>query len=241
MQKAETLRHDPSKELGPLTIAPGTPAQPSASASTAIAADDVNPCGLDKETTPPPRKRRLGGLLVAVLPCGTVVGIVPIPRGESLTQVHALLGQIRRYHSISFVVYDNACALAHFVRRADRARRTSIAMLLAHVCYVIDRFHLKNHTACLNPSHRRYMPEVDVYAHAKLQGVNTAINESFNAWIDRFVYSANNMHPVQFRVFVLLLVHLWNTYIVPRGVDTTVVQPMMTAYGHLRRVRTRLD
>ena len=240
-----SIRHDPLRELTPITLArPVAGAEmprPSAEAASTDLDTDINPCGIDKETAEPPRKKRLGGILAAVLPCGTVVGLLPIPKGESLTQVHALLGEVRRYRRIRFVVYDNACALAHFARRASRATRTHICRLLAAITFVLDRFHIRNHTACLQPDHHRYMPEVDVYAHAELQGVNTAICESFNAWLDRFAYSVHSMHPAQFRVFILLLAHLWNTFIVPRGVADVRLVRVLTAHGNLRRVRTSVE
>ena len=44
-----------------------------------------------------------------------------------------------------------------------------------------------NHTACLTPEHRLYMPEVDIDSHPPLAHLNSSWNESWNAWLDRFV------------------------------------------------------
>ena len=156
---------------------------------------------MNKEEAPPPAGRRLGGLLTAIWPCGTIVGMLPIPRGESLVQVHALVGQIALYRPLRYVVYDNACAIAHFARNIRRRYRTSMNGILASLTYVLDRFHIRNHTTCMTRGHWRFVFEVDVYAHAALDDVNTSVCEQFHAWIDRAIPSAANLHPSTFRVF----------------------------------------
>ena len=59
------------------------------------------------------------------------------------------------------------------------------------------------------------MPEVDRYRHEQLNGVNTSINESFNAWMDRFCNDVAHMHPTCLSNYTFLLADLWNTYIAP--------------------------
>ena len=172
--------------------------------------DDDNPCGLDKSHAP---RRRYGGLLVATLPCGRVVGLKRITGGESLTQVYALLAEICKQRPVKYVIYNNACALARHVRNPVRSVRTATATLIASMTFVIDRFHNGNHTACLDPAHAQYLPEVDIERYDNLREVNSATQEQFNSWIDRYSYVVAKMHPVTYRIYVLLVAYWYNEMI----------------------------
>ena len=79
-------------------------------------------------------------------------------------------GQLRAVRHFNFVVYDNACALAQHVRAQHRRHRTSVSEQLAHLICVLDRWHKKNHTACLDPTSARHVPEVDIDKYPELQG-----------------------------------------------------------------------
>ena len=166
-----------------------------------------------------------------------VVSILPIPRGESLRQVHAMLGEVYSVKAFKYVIYDNACGLAMFARNAQRSDSTPTNARLAQLTYVLDRWHMRNHTACLDPFHSHYLPEVSMYEHESLQGVNSSLNESFNAWVDRFVGMTSHMHPIVFSVFMLLAADLWNRFVVPRGIAHAETYAVQTRAGHLRRYR----
>eukprot|EP00973_Karenia_brevis_P010407 1413142-Karenia_brevis.AAC.1 len=131
-------------------------------------------------------KRRYGGLLIATLPCGRVCALSPLAGGESLTQVYALLSRVVRHRSIRYVIYDNACALGRFIRHPSRCHRTDASARMAAMTYVIDGLHVQGHTACTNPSHNLYMPEVLRTNHEELNGVNTQTSEQFFAWADGY-------------------------------------------------------
>lgn len=178
--------------------------------------DDVNPCGIDKVVLLP--RRSYGGLLVATLPCGRVCAAVPLAHAESLTQVYALLSTLVLEDTdvrcpLQYVIYDNACALARFARHPVRKDRTDAAVSLAGLTYVLDGFHQQNHTSCLDPTHALHMPEVLRARHPRLQDVNTQTAEQFFSWLDPFVRSAACMTPSVFRVFVQILIHLFNSFI----------------------------
>eukprot|EP00438_Fugacium_kawagutii_P019339 Skav202390 [mRNA] locus=scaffold1406:411525:413741:- [translate_table: standard] len=183
--------------------------------------DELNPCGIDKTHIQP--RRKYGGLLVSTLPCGRVCGATPLAHAESLTQVYALLSTLHATapQRLEYVFYDNACALARYARHTVRATRTPASIALAGLTYVLDSFHVANHTACVNPSSPHHLPEVLREQHAALAGVNSQTAEQFFSWADPFVRSVVNMTPAVFEVFLLLVTHFYNTMIcastVPMG------------------------
>ena len=172
--------------------------------------DEANPCGIDKCTSVP--QRRYGGLLVATLPCGRVCAQMPLANAESLTQVYALLSMLSCHdqHPLRYVMYDNACALARYARHPCRAGRTLTSQAMAAFTYVLDGFHRHNHTACLDPGHAMFLPEVRRESHPELQGVNSQTAEQFFAWADAFVPGCSAMAPAVFRTFMLILAHWYN-------------------------------
>ena len=190
-----------------------------------------NPCGLAKLPVES-YYRRHGGVLTGILACGRIVNVRLLFGKESATQVTGLLGEVFQYRSsVRFVVFDNACMLAHFVRNKSRCSSKAVLQQLSACCFVLDRYHAPNHTACLDPGHPLYTPEVDIGLYPELASSNTSWNESFNAWLDRFVPQARCMTASLLDVYVLLLADLWNTHIVPQGGVKVPVAP---------RPRTRL-
>ena len=146
-----------------------------------------NPCGL-VQGLEPGLNRYYGSTLAAVLSCGRVAFIMAIAGGESLTQVYGMLAAVCTRRSLKFVVYDNACALGRFVRGLARRRAgsSSTAAVSSHLLYVLDRWHEQNHTACLDPSHRLYMPEVHMDQYSELNDYDSTLSETFNAWLELF-------------------------------------------------------
>ena len=160
--------------------------------------------------------RRTGGALALLLPCGTVCNVSAVAGRESATQVFGLLGQVRARRCLRFVVYDTSCMLARFIRRRARRPSTSVALQLADCSYVLDRFHRGNHTACVNPTHRLYLPEVCIEQYAELANVNTSNNEQFNNWLSNFQHTLRHMRFETMEIYLLLISYLWNTEVVLR-------------------------
>ncbi|CAE7245145.1 unnamed protein product [Symbiodinium sp. CCMP2592] len=159
--------------------------------------------------------RRTGGALALLLPCGTVCNISACAGRESATQVFGLLGQVRARRALRFVVYDTSCMLARFIRRRARRPSTSVTEQLADCRYVLDRFHRGNHTACVNPAHRLYLPEVRIEQYAELADVTTSNNEQFNNWLSNFQGTLRHMRFETMEIYLLLIGFLWNTHVVP--------------------------
>ncbi|OLP77076.1 hypothetical protein AK812_SmicGene42902 [Symbiodinium microadriaticum] len=197
--------------------APATQAQPEACGHPRWLLEERqwDVCGLAK-ALPKAGCRRTGGVLSYVLACGTVCHLSACAGAESATQIFGLLGEIRVRRSINFVVYDNACMLARFVRNKSARSRLSIPPQLATDCfYVLDRFHRRNHTACLNPRHRLYLPEVDIDRYPALALLNTSQNEQWNFWLGQFSHTVRHMRLDTLELYLLVVADLWNTLIVP--------------------------
>ena len=176
--------------------------------------------------------------MCAMLPCGTIAYIMVVPNHETLRQVRGMLAEVRAKRPLRYVVYDNACALAHHVRQRFRVRQTSVSTQISHLLFILDRWHKQNHTACLNPDAPLFTPEVDINHYPDLKDLNTEINEQINSWLMRFGGASLNMHPLTFRIFVLLLAHLWSDICLDTASleanfrDTNVPEP-----PHLKRYR----
>ena len=147
--------------------------------------------------------RRYAGVFVVVLPCGHIVTLHHLVGSESLPQVAMCFARALSITPAKrFLCYDNACALARFCRNPVRAAH----MVPFHGCqFILPESHARGHTACLNPDHVHYLPEVRKSAHPELAGVNTEAQEQVFAWSRWLVYVANPMTPVRHRVFFLLL------------------------------------
>jgi hypothetical protein len=122
-------------------------------------------------------------------------------------------GEVQARRSLTYIVYDNACMLARFVRNRARVTVLGVLQQLAALVYIIDRYHKSNHRACLNPQHRLYSPEVDIDRYPDLKHLNTSLNEQWNSWLDIFAPTARHMHPVSFQIYILLLADLWNVHV----------------------------
>ena len=183
----------------------------------AVVAEVRNPCGLVKGVEPG-LNRYYGNTLAALLSCGRVAFVIAIAGHESLTQVYGMLAAVCTRRQLKFVVYDNACALARFVRGLARRRShaTESCSISSSLRFVLDRWHEQNHTACLNARSVLYMPEVRMDQYMELQDYDSNLSEIFNAWLELFVPSTRHMLPATFDVYLLLLAVLWNERVASR-------------------------
>lgn len=190
-----------------------------------------NPCGMTKAPAQG-RYRRHGGLLTGMLGCG-IVGTVDFVAGhESCRQIYGVLGDIVARRQLDYVIYDNACLLGRFIRNQHRRSPGSISFQAARLKYVLDRFHARNHRACLDPSHPLFMPEVNINQHPPLKNRNTAWNESWNSWIDNMVPQVRQMSADVLPVFIYLVAHLWNERVVK--LHTSLRPPHPVGPRHIR-------
>ena len=187
------------------------------------------------------RKATNGSTLAAVLSCGRVASIMAIAGSESLTQIYGMLAAVCTRRSLKFAVYGNACALVRFVRGLARRRSTSsaTAAVSSNLLYVLDRWHEHSHSACLDPGHVLYMPEVRMDQYSELRDYDSSLSEIFNAWLELFVPCTRHMLPGTFDVYILLLAILWNERVAARRSSSSAgsVQPAAAAKPLLKRAQ----
>eukprot|EP00439_Symbiodinium_sp_Y106_P086082 s465_g31.t1 len=180
-----------------------------------------------------------GGVLTAMLACGRVAHLQLLAGAESATQVTMLLADLRAVRSFNYVIYDDACHLARFVRNRARKSPRSVLCQLAEATYVIDRFHRCNHTACLQETSRHYLPEVKIERHAVLADLNTSWSESWNAWLDVLTPQMRSMDAAAaaLAVYLWLVADLWNTQVIAARPDAAPAHLPGPLAGRLKRAR----
>ena len=135
--------------------------------------------------------RKSHGILVAVSPCLHIISIRPMFSSESLAQIFLLVHQLlRMIPDLSHIIYDNACGAARSLRKRLSSLRSgtqpaqSWAKLHA-LHWVIDRLHLRYHTACRQPHGSWHVPGVDPAEHPRLHGVDTEAAEQIFLMLPR--------------------------------------------------------
>ena len=173
-------------------------------------ADDLdNFCGI-KKTEGPVISRRYGGLITAILSCG-IVAFAELSGGcESYTQIYGMAGDIMEYRNYKYIVYDSACVLQRYIWNKTKTLQTELANRLGSIICVLDRYHKRKHTACLDPGHRGYLRSVDIGIYTGLAEASTSLNESWNSWIDGFAAVVQSMHPRTLGIYTFILLDLWN-------------------------------
>lgn len=164
------------------------------------------------------RGRKSGGILVAVTPCLQVVAISPMYASESLTQIlFMVLGILALFRDLSYVLYDNACAVVRHLRKqhVKRGKRgqdvCAWAMLLA-LHWVIDRLHWCYHRACKDPNSGWFVAGVGPKDHPVLRGIDTEAAEQLFHVANRWQIVLSNTAPVHHELFLLLFAHDHNEH-----------------------------
>lgn len=204
---------------------------------SALLLEVTNPCGIYKQPVTA-HSRMHGNVLTAMLACGRVCFIMPMAGHESVTQVFGMLAAVRTRRPLQYVVYDNACCLARFVRGLHRRAPSGVRQQCAQLTYVLDRWHRQNHTACVDPDHPLYLPEVKMESHPVLRDYNSSNSEQFNAWLELFVSITRSMRPETYDCFVVLIARLWNEFIIPKRDAGTLPLPLERT-SRLKRSHSR--
>ena len=147
---------------------------------------------------------------------------------ESVTQVFFLVQYLLSlFSTLAFVVYDNACGAARSARK--RVRDLTLAppvraawQRLANLHWVVDRLHLRYHSACRQPSSPWFVSGVDPAAHPDLYGIDTEAAEQVFHVAGRWQLVLSYAAPIHQELFLLLFAHdhnvrhscakAWSTY-----------------------------
>lgn len=189
--------------------------------------DDKGECGIDKgkQAGVDPRKwkrRRLGGIIAAVTGCRIVVDFEEHQGGEGTSNVYMLLAQLvadmargssggapMRLPDVVF--FDNACALRRYALNPKRSNRTETTKSLAGLKYMLDIWHVRNHTACLrDPALRRVLDPRAPENEGVRRLVDTEACEQAFSFVDRISYVGQNMGPGRFAAYTYFILDLEN-------------------------------
>ena len=147
---------------------------------------------------------------------------------ESVTQVFFLVQYLLSlFSTLAFVVYDNACGAARSARK--RVRDLTLAapvraawQRLANLHWVVDRLHLRYHSACRQPSSPWFVSGADRAAHPDLYGIDTEAAEQVFHVAGRWQLVLSYAAPIHQELFLLLFAHdhnvrhscekAWSTY-----------------------------
>jgi len=120
------------------------------------------------------------GMLALIRPCGIVVNMTEMFTSESFTQVFLFIlrtfsrdvGDITR---LKYLGYDRACGLVPYLRNQAKNGSSGAILLLEHVNFLVDIFHVSKHTeaVCMPPDN----PKCEFHPHlpkfSTIKGVNT--------------------------------------------------------------------
>lgn len=126
--------------------------------------------------------RKSNGILVAVTPCLQIVAARPMYSSESLVQIFLLVWDLLMLvGNLAYVIYDNACGAARSIRkRMKECHGIGVHEAwkqLSSLHWVVDRLHLRYHSACRCPDSAWFVPGVDPADHPTLLGIDTEAAE----------------------------------------------------------------
>ena len=154
--------------------------------------------------------RKSNGILAAVTPCLQIAAIRPMYATESLTQVlHLVWHLLLLFPSMTYVIYDNACALVRHLTKqiATRSMGPDVVAAwqrLVALNYVIDRLRWAYHRACRDPSSSYFVQGVDPASHPALRGVDTEGAEQIFHIANRWQDVLSNSAPVHQELFLIV-------------------------------------
>ena len=161
---------------------------------------------------------RTAGILAMVRPCGVIVNACEMYTCESPTQVYIFLittfARGRDIERLRYIGYDRACDLHPFMRNLSEKGAYFATWLLRHVSFLVDSFHVRNHTeaCCMPPENDRceYHPSLPKFA--EIHGTNTECAEQAFRWLNKLRYSMKSMHQHRFNFFLYVVTDVKNSY-----------------------------
>ena len=188
---------------------------------------DRGACGIDKAAAQSSvqkwRRRQLGGIIAAVSGCRVFLDWAEHHGGEGTSEVYMLLARsvevierskasrgVGRLPDVVFM--DNACALMAFAQNVRRAARTATTKIVARLRFMLDIWHVTNHTACLKDAERAKILDPRLPENAAVRkAVNTEACEQAFSFLDRISYVGLNMNRGSFHLYLYLLMDRENT------------------------------
>ncbi|EJD45046.1 hypothetical protein AURDEDRAFT_64771, partial [Auricularia subglabra TFB-10046 SS5] len=143
------------------------------------------------------RRGLTGGLMAAWCPHCVCLGFHCIPKGEGRNDVFPAL-YTRWPEAPETVVYDFACALAHYCMLRE-------PRFFKNTRFVIDGFHAKGHTRCTKACF------ISNYANdSKISGVNSSAAECGNRGLLKIRRPLSYMSQRRAIIFTYTYMAIWN-------------------------------
>ncbi len=169
------------------------------------------------------QRRRLGGIIAAVSGCRVVLDWDEHQFGEGTGQVYIVLARLVSAvlagggRAPDAVFMDNACALRKYAINPKRRHRTDLAGLLAELHYILDVWHVRNHSACLaDEESARILDPRHEDNKILSKSINTEACEQCFSFLDRVTYVGLTMGPGHFAIFLYLIFDMENAKVVRR-------------------------
>ena len=206
----------------------------SSSHPLAVTEEDQGACQIDKTIqgaaalTARWQRRRLGGIIAAVSGCRVFLDWREHHGGEGTSDVYLLLTNCIADIQASLanggpgkmpdvVFMDNACALEKYAMNPRRAGLTPTTLLASRLHYMLDIWHVHNHTACLADPVQAAILDPRSEANQRYRGtVNTEACEQAFSFIDRITYVSYTMGRGMFHVYAYLIMDMENEKVTRR-------------------------
>lgn len=143
---------------------------------------------------------RSAGIMALVKPCGMIIDATEMLTCESPSQLFVQLLRLCDSNvNIRCLGYDRACEFKPFLKNMEKKGNEGAGLLLSRMTFVVDRFHIKGHTApkcTLGDPKCEYHPELEEF---KLYStVNTECAEQAFAWLGKFKHAVKYMTHYRF-------------------------------------------
>ncbi len=161
---------------------------------------------------------RTAGLAALVRPCGIVINWTEMFTSESLTQMYLFLiftfGRGKDIEHLRYLGFDRACGLEPFLQNLAKKDVMFAKYLLRHVKFLVDRFHVKGHTAnCCTPLEDnplcKYHPGLEQFK--EVRDANTECAEQAFKWMNKLRYGARQMSRYKFNFYLHIMICTHNT------------------------------
>jgi hypothetical protein len=138
----------------------------------------------NKKLLKPSLRRRTGGILVGLCPCGYIMGLQEIYSSETLPLVAVFIGeQAAKYPALKTIIYDFSCGLHKVVQNLlTKCNNPDVLPKLTRITemnFYIDRFHEKGHKCISTPEGSRF--KID--NNEQMRRINSEVAEQlFRKW-----------------------------------------------------------
>ena len=165
-------------------------------------------------------QNRTAGIMALVRPCGIIVDACEMLTCESSSQLFVQLLRLRCDSGVdfSYLGYDRSCEFEPFLRNLSKKGNEGADILLENTEYLVDRFHIKNHTnpKCViaNPL-CAYHPDLPKFFG--IQNANTECAEQCFSWLKKFKNTMKYMSKYKFLFFLKIIVNARNVFLEKRA------------------------